>query len=367
MKIPFYTTKPIHKELLQSFKQAFTDVLERNMLVMGNECALFEREFADYCQAKYAIGCGNGLDALFLILRAMGIGSGDEVIVPAHTFIATALAVTYADATPVFADVDEYSFNLSPAKAEEKVTAKTKAIVPVHLYGRPADMSGFFALAEKYNLKLVEDACQAHGAVYKNRRVGSIGHAAAFSFYPAKNLGAIGDGGAVVTNDTELAEKIAMLRNYGSKEKYYHEIQGTNSRLDELQAALLRVKLKHLNDWNVVRESIASRYLQDISNPGVRLPLPSDKDVRCVWHIFAVSSAKRDKLKGFLAEAGIDTGIHYPVPMHMQKAYAAFDLFEGSFPVSEKAAKTQLSLPLYWGMSDSDVEYVIETINRFEE
>jgi len=366
MKIPFYTTAPIHNELSEDLTKAFKTVLDKNMLIMGEECKQFEDEFAKYCGTKHAIGCGNGLDAIFLILRAFGIGADDEVIIPSHTFIATALAVTYVGATPVFVEVDKSSYNMDPKKLEEKITPKTKAIIAVHLYGRPADMEKLSSIANKYNLKLIEDSAQAHGAIYKNRTVGSLGHASAFSFYPTKNLGALGDGGIITTNDPELAQLLAMIRNYGSKTKYIHELQGTNSRLDELQAAFLRVKLKHLNNWNTTRQAIADRYLNEIKNPNITLPLPNCQDYKCVWHIFAITTPKREKLISHLESSGIGTAIHYPIPMHLQGAYSNLNIPKGSLPIAEEIAETQLSLPLYCGMTDQEITYIIDTVNRFE-
>ena len=365
MSIPYLDLRHIHREVMDELHEAFNIVLERSTFIKGEELRLFELEFADFCGVDYAVGCGNGLDALYLILRAMEIGDGDEVIIPSNTFIATALAVTYTGATPVFVEPDGNSFNIDSALVEEKITIKTKAIIPVHLYGRPADMDEILDIAKKYNLVVIEDAAQAHGAIYKGHRVGSIGDAAAFSFYPGKNLGAFGDAGIVTTNNADLAEKISLLGNYGSKEKYIHELQGNNSRLDELQAALLRIKLRYLNHWNARREAIAKRYLCEINNPLITLPMPSDETYRCIWHIFAVMSTQRDKLKEHLNEKGIGTNCHYPVPMHLQKAYNQLDIPKGNLPKAEEISMCELSIPLYYGMSDDEVGYVIDVMNRF--
>jgi dTDP-4-amino-4,6-dideoxygalactose transaminase len=367
MKVPFLVLTPMNNEVMDGIQTSIQSVLERSSYIMGEECELFEREFAAYCGASHGIGCGNGLDALRLCLCALGIGEGDEVIVPSNTFIATALAVSYAGATPVFAEPEGNSFNMDPARIEEKVTARTKAIIAVHLYGRPADMDPILAVAGKHNLAVIEDAAQAHGAAYKGRKAGSLGDAAAFSFYPTKNLGALGDGGMITTNNAKLAGTLAMLRNYGSKEKYVHEVPGgCNSRLDEIQAAPLRVKLRNLDRWNQAREEIARRYIAEINNPLIQLPRPSDSDFQCVWHIFAVTCEQRGRLEEYLAEKGIGTLRHYPVPMHLQKAYASLWMKEGDLPEAENISSNELSLPLYYGMTGDDIGYVVRTINAFQ-
>ena len=365
MKVPYLDLGPIHDELSDELKATFEKVLNDNSYILGEQCSLFENEFAQYCDARYAIGCGNGLDALYLCLRALEIGAGDEVIVPSNTFIATALAVTYSGATPIFVEPFANSFNIDPARIEERINTKTKAIIPVHLYGRPADMDKTTAIAKKHGIKVIEDAAQAHGAAYKGRKVGSLGDMAAFSFYPTKNLGALGDSGLITTNDSELAIKVAMLRNYGSKEKYVHELLGHNSRLDEVQAAILRIKLRHLDSWNIKRETIARRYFAEIHNPSVVLPQPSDDSYSCVWHIFAVMCEARDLLEQHLYSNGIGTMRHYPIPMHQQKAYESLGIARGALPKAEEISKNELSLPLYYGMSGDKVEYVINTVNEF--
>lgn len=365
MKIPYLNLLPMHREIADDSKVSFEKVFNHNVFILGEEHDLFEREFADYCGTNHAVGCANGLDALYLILRAMEIGKGDEVIVPSNTFIATALAVSNVGAVPVFVEPASNSFNIDPMRIEEKITARTKAIMAVHLYGRPADMDTIMGIADKHELKVIEDAAQAHGAMYKNRKTGSLGDVAAFSFYPTKNLGAMGDAGIVTTSDAKLAERIIMLRNYGSKEKYVHELQGTNSRLDELQASLLRVKLKHIDRWNEVRKIIARRYVDEINNPLISLPMPSDETFDCVWHIFAVMCKYRDRLKEYLDEKGIGTMCHYPIPIHLQKAYTQLGIPRGALPQAEEISACELSIPLYYGMSDDDVGYVIDVINGF--
>ena len=366
MNIPYATVKPMHDELKEEMYAKFTEMYENNWFIMGRELEEFEKEYAQYCDAKYTIGCGNGLDALFLILRGYDIGAGDEVIVPSNTFIATALAVSYVGATPVFVEPDSKTYTIDPSRIEEKITEKTKAIIAVHLYGRVCEMDEINAIAQKYNLKVIEDAAQAHGALYKGRKAGSLGDAAGFSFYPGKNLGALGDAGCVVTSDSELAEKIMMLRNYGSRVKYCHEVQGTNSRLDEMQAGLLRVKLPHLDCWNVERDKMAKMYLEGIKNPLIELPLPSDEEHYCVWHIFAVMCEQRERFMKYLEDNGVMTLIHYPTPMHMQGAYTGLGIAEGELPIAERISRCEVSLPLYYGMADEMVEYVIEVINKFE-
>lgn len=345
MNIPFLDLKAQHDELRAELREAFERVLDSGWYILGNEVAQFEKEFAGYCESKHCIGVGNGLDALHLILRAYGIGEGDEVIVPSNTYIATWLAASYAGATPIPVEPDERTYNIDPARIEAAITPRTKAIIAVHLYGQPADMDAINAIAQKHGLKVIEDAAQAHGARYKGRRVGSLGDAGGFSFYPGKNLGAIGDGGAVTTNDAELAEKIRMLGNYGSRVKYYNEVQGYNSRLDELQAAFLRVKLQYLDKWNARRVKLAAEYLHQLTECSLILPyVPTWAEP--VWHLFVVCHAKRDVLQKWLGAAGIGTMVHYPVPPHLQAAYWNLKFVQGDFPVSEQLARTVLSLPM---------------------
>lgn len=364
MKIPFVSFDIMHKEIETDLEQAFKSVLQNNWFIQGSQCSAFEDEFAAYCGAKFCIGCGNGLDALFLILKAYGIGPGDEVIVPANTYIATALAVSYTGALPVFVEPEEDSFNINPALVEEKITDKTKAVMAVHLYGQPAKMDEIMTIAKKYDLKVIEDSAQAHGATYKGIKTGNLADAAGFSFYPGKNLGALGDGGAVVTNDKELADKVRALGNYGSDYKYHHIYKGNNSRLDEMQAAFLRVKLKELDRWNKERNRIANRYLSEINNPKLKLPT-TGKNMTHVYHIFAVLCDDRDGLEKYLADCGIMTNKHYPIPIHMQGAYEELNIKEGAYPISEMISAKELSLPMYYGMSEEEISYVIEKLNAF--
>ncbi|MCI8544439.1 MAG: DegT/DnrJ/EryC1/StrS family aminotransferase [Lachnospiraceae bacterium] len=363
MQVPFVSFEPMHNEINTGLEKALLDVLHSNWYIRGKQVEAFEREFANYCGANYCVGCGNGLDALFLILKAYDIGCGDEVIIPSNTFIATALAVTYSGATPVFVEPNIETYTINPALIEEKIGPRTKAIIAVHLYGQAADMDAIAAIANKYNLRVIEDAAQAHGAEYKGKKTGNLGDAAGFSFYPGKNLGALGDAGAVVTNDVGLAEKVRALANYGSDYKYHHIYQGNNSRLDEMQAAILRVKLCKLDEWNGYRNEIAQKYLNKIKNEKVILPVPNMYGTH-VWHIFAVRTENREKFEKYLNECGIGTTIHYPIPIHMQGAYKGEKWKKGDFPIAEKISMTELSLPMYYGMKE-EIQYVIEMVNRF--
>ena len=345
MKIPFLDLKSPHDELRSELSAVFDRVLNAGWYIHGTECKYFEQEFAQYCQAEHCIGVGNGLDALHLILRAYGIGAGDEVIVPSNTYIATWLAVSYAGAAPVPVEPDERTYNINPALIEAAITPRTKAIMVVHLYGQPADMDAINAIAKKHKLKVVEDAAQAHGARYKGRRVGSLGDAAGFSFYPGKNLGAIGDGGAVTTNDPVLADKVRLLGNYGSQIKYHNELKGYNSRLDELQAGFLRAKLLVLDIWNARRQAIAAQYLSKLDAAALVLPYVPEW-AEPVWHLFVVRSQQRDALQKRLGAAGIGTMIHYPIPPHLQPAYAELGFALGAFPIAETIHQEVLSLPM---------------------
>ncbi len=345
MNVPFLDLKAAHLELREELDAAYRRVMERGWYILGEEVDAFESDFATYCGARHSIGVANGLDALHLILRAMNIGSGDEVIVPSNTFIATWLAVSYSGATPVPVEPYLLTYNINAGAIEAAITSRTRAIMPVHLYGQPADMDAIHAIAGRHNLAVIEDAAQAHGASYKGRRTGTLGTAAAFSFYPGKNLGALGDGGAVTTNDTALAEKIRELRNYGSKVKYHHAVKGYNSRLDELQAAFLRVKLGHLDDWNSRRKSAAANYLRCLSSSDLVLPfVPEWADP--VWHLFVVRSQHRDSLAKLLTDRGVGTVIHYPIPPHLQGAYSELQLKPGSLPIAERLSREVLSLPM---------------------
>ena len=366
MKVPFATFIPMHNEIRKDLDAAYNQVLDRSYFIQGEECTKFEEEFAEYCAAKYCIGVATGLDALWLVLKAMGIGKGDEVIVPSNTYIATALAVSFVGAKPVFVEPTIETYNIDVSKIEEKINSNTKAIIAVHLQGRAADMDAVNAIAKKYNLKVIEDAAQAHGTIYKGRKVGTLGDAAGFSFYPGKNLGALGDGGCVVTNDKELADKVRALGNYGSDYKYHHIYQGTNSRLDEIQAAFLRVKLPHLDKWNANRKRIAEKYLSGITNPLIKLPLASNDEYEHIYHVFVIRCDNRDELEKYLNDNGIGTVKHYPIPMHLQEAYKELDLKQGDLPIAEEISDTVLSIPMYYGMSDEEIAYVIEVINKFE-
>lgn len=364
MKIPFVSFEAMHREIADEITAKFKEVYEKNWFIQGPEVEQFEEEFAAYCGAKYCVGVGNGLDALFLPLKAYGIGRGDEVIVPSNTYIATALAVSYTGATPVFVEPDMETYNIDPAKLEEKITDKTRAIMAVHLYGQPAAMQEIRAVAGRHGLKVIEDSAQAHGATYQGKHTGSLGDGAGFSFYPGKNLGALGDAGAFVTDDKELADKVRALGNYGSDYKYHHIYQGNNSRLDELQAAFLRIKLRNLDRWNARRVEIAGLYDQGIHNPQVKLPSVAPGCTH-VYHIYAVRCDRRDELEAWLNEHGIGTNKHYPIPMHMQGAYRELGIPEGALPLAEEISATELSIPMYYGMTEEEIAYVIETINTF--
>ena len=364
MNIPFVSFKPMERELDADLRAAFERVYQRSWYIEGEEDAAFEKAFADYCGVEHCIGCGNGLDALMLALKALGVGAGDEVLVPSNTYIATALAVTYTGATPVFVEPDIRTYNIDPMRLEAALTERTKAVMPVHLYGQSCDMGPIMAFAKKHGLYVVEDCAQAHGATYNGKKIGTFGDAAGFSFYPGKNLGALGDAGATVTNNKTLADKIRALGNYGSDYKYHHVYQGNNSRLDELQAAFLAAKLPHLERMNAERRRIADRYLAEVHNEQIVLPyvLPGTEPV---WHIFAVRCQKRDELTAYLAEKGISTNKHYPIPIHLQGAYASLHIPQGALPIAEEISATQLSLPMYYGMTDNEVSYVIDALNGF--
>lgn len=365
MKVPFVSFLPMEKELDKDLRNAFDRVFSRSWYIGGIEDESFERAFADYCGVKYCVGVGNGLDALVLILKALDISDGDEVIVPSNTFIATALAVSYVGATPVFVEPDISTYNIDPDLIEGAISERTKAIIPVHLYGHPCNMDPIINVSQKYNLKVVEDCAQAHGATYKGKKVGSFGDAAGFSFYPGKNLGALGDAGAIVTNNRNLADKVRSLGNYGSDYKYHHIYKGNNSRLDELQAAFLSAKLPLLDKMNDFRNMIADRYLNEIRNEKVILPVVSDNSYP-VWHIFAIRSDYRDELEKYLSDAGIGTNKHYPIPMHLQECFKHFGFKEGDYPLAEEISKTELSLPMYYGMTDDQIQYVIDAVNDFK-
>lgn len=359
MKIPFLDLKAPYSTLGEELDAAARRVLLSGRYILGPEVEAFEEEFASYCGTRYCVAVGNGLDALHLILRACGIGQGDEVIVPCHTFVATWLAVTLAGATPVPVEPDERTYNMNPDLIERAVTHHTRAVIPVHLYGQPADMDRIHSVCSRHGLKVIEDAAQAHGALYKGKKVGSLGNAAAFSFYPAKNLGAFGDGGAVATDDSTLAERVRALRNYGSSSKYDHSFQGMNSRLDEIQAAQLRVKLRYLDRWNQRRQEIARVYLEALSCRAREITLPHVPEwASPAWHLFVVCHRNRFQLQEQLARAGIETQVHYPTPPHLQKAYKALAFTEGSFPIAERLSRQVLSLPIGPHLSREQSSYV---------
>ena len=364
MKIPYLDLNRMHGPIREELDQVYHEVMNRHWYIQGTYCEQFEKEFADYCGVSHCIGVGNGLDAIRLILQGMDIGAGDEVIVPAHTFIATVLAVTYVGATPVFVDADESTYNIDLRKIEEKITSRTKAIIAVHLYGHVVDMNPLWDLQKKYGIKLIEDAAQGHGGMFGERKVGALSDAAAFSFYPGKNLGALGDGGAVVTNDDSLAEKIRALSNYGSLHKYVHLYKGCNSRLDEIQAAFLHVKLPYLEAWNEERRKIAARYCEEIHNEKLKLPAWNyGKDH--VFHIFPVLCEARDNLSAYLERHGIAVNIHYPTPICRQQAYMEMEKEADEYPVTERICANEVSIPLYPGLTEEEQDYIIQILNGF--
>ncbi|CAM5299111.1 DegT/DnrJ/EryC1/StrS family aminotransferase [Thauera mechernichensis] len=357
MKVPFLDLHAAYLELKPEIDAAIARVLDSGWYILGPEVDAFEAEYAAYCEAEHAIGVANGLDALHLALLAMGVGPGDEVIVPSNTYIATWLAVSQCGATPVPVEPVEATYNIDPARIEAAITPATRVILPVHLYGQPADLDPILAIARKHGLRVLEDAAQAHGARYKGRRIGAHGDAVAWSFYPGKNLGALGDGGAVTTNDPELADRIRVLRNYGSRVKYVNEVKGFNSRLDPIQAAVLRVKLRVLDEWNARRRGIAQRYLEGLAGSGLMLPQVPEW-AEPVWHLFVVRHPERDALVKRLNEAGVGTLIHYPVPPHLQEAYSEMGFGVGAFPVAERMAGEVASLPIGAQMAAEGVEVI---------
>ncbi len=362
MHIEFNDLKPQHRELREEIRSAVEQVLDDGWFVLGRQGEAFEREFADYCGVAHCVGVGSGTEAIHLGLLAAGVQPGDDVATVSLTAVPTASAISFAGARPVFVDVDPRTFTMDPDKLESSLTPRTRAILPVHLYGQAADMDPILEVGRRHGIPVIEDACQGHGAEYKGRRAGSLGIMAAFSFYPTKNLGASGDGGAVTTDDPELADRLRLLRNYGQRKRYYHESKGFNSRLDEIQAAILRVKLRHLNRWNEARRAKARLYdslLQEVVRPA------EAGYARHVYHLYVIRSRRRDELQRFLAERGIGTLIHYPVPVHLQEAYQDLGLSRGTFPSTERCAEEILSLPLYPELPDEQIAEVAETINRF--
>ncbi len=361
MNIPLIDLKPQHKELRAEINQAIQNVLDRTDFILGQDVEKFEEEFAAYCGTKYAVGVASGLAALELSLLAFGVGPGDEVLMPAHTFTATAAAISFSGAQPVFVDVDPVTWNIDVKKLEEAITPRTKAIIPVHLYGLPADMDAIQAVAKKHNLIVIEDACQAHGARYIGRRTGSLGHAGAFSFYPTKNLGACGDAGIITTNDEQAANTMRAMRNCGQRAKNVHELQPFNHRMDNIQAAILRVKLPYLDQWLAARHRLAGLYNQLLADlPLVRPVEPVGFEH--VYHLYVICAHQRDLLQARLKEAGIGTAIHYPKPVHLQPFYLKDGKPQGSYPVAEKLCDEILSLPMYPELTDQQVETVVSEI-----
>lgn len=363
MRIPFLDVGAAYRELKPEIDAAVSRVLDSGWYILGPEVEAFEAEWADYCGTAHAVGLANGLDALILALRALDVGPGDEVIVPSNTYIATWLAVSAVGATPVPVEPDPATYNISPTGIEAAVTPRTKAILPVHLYGQPAELDPILALAKARTLAVVEDAAQAHGARYRSRRLGGHGDVVCWSFYPGKNLGAMGDGGAITTNRADLADRIQVLRNYGSREKYVNEVQGVNSRLDPLQAAILRVKLKHLDNWTDRRHEIAEIYANGLADSGLILPFVPDW-ADPVWHLYVIRSADRDGLQAHLTAAGVGTLIHYPVPPHMQDAYTGLDIRADALPVARRLAGEVLSLPIGPHLGAGDADQICATLNK---
>lgn len=363
MQVPFLDLNRLHNPIRTQLDEAYHRVMDSGWFIMGPELEAFESEFASYCEAKHCIGVGNGLEALHLLLRAYGIGHGDEVIVPSNTFIATWLAVTQCGATPVPVEPDVTTHNIDVKQIAAHITHRTRAVIPVHLYGQPADMDPINELAIKHGLIVIEDAAQAQGARYKGRRVGSLGHAAATSFYPGKNLGALGDGGAIITSDDAIASKVRQFRNYGSTVKYHHDIAGYNSRLDELQAAFLREKLKVLDGWNNQRKNIARIYSDKLSATNVYLPMVPEY-AEPVWHLYVVNSKQREAFKIHMEQQGVSTVIHYPVPPHLQACYSEYK--NTSLPIAELLAGEVLSLPMSPALRSEEVEQVCNAVLKFD-
>ena len=364
MKVPFSILERQYKMYQKEYEVKALEILRKGWYILGEETEKFEEEYAKYTGTKYALGIDNGLNALVLAFRALNIGQGDEVIVQGNTFIATVMGITINGATPIFVEPDEY-YNIDIEKIEEKITERTKAICVVHLYGQATRMDKILELCKKYNLKLVEDCAQAHGAEFNGQKIGSFGDVGCFSFYPGKNLGCFGDGGAITTNDEEIYKKIKMLRSYGSEKKYYHIEVGYNARLDELQAGLLRIKLNHLAVLTNERKEIAEKYLKKIKNPLVYLP-EIRENCSHVWHLFVVRVDNRDEFQKYLEKNGVGTVIHYPIPPHLSKAYENLGYKIGDYPITEKYANTVVSLPLYNGMTKEEINYVIDKINEYK-
>lgn len=363
--IPFLDLNSNYVSISTEINTAIQRVLDSSWFILGKEVEVFEKTFADFCQARHCAGVANGLDALHIALRALDVGHGDEVIVPSNTFIATLLAVSYAGATPVLVEPRIQTYNINPDLIKSAITTRTRAIIPVHLYGQASEMNAIMEIAKKHNLYVIEDNAQAQGATHFNQKTGSFGHVNATSFYPGKNLGAYGDAGALTTNDSELFQKITSLRNYGSEKKYIHDVKGFNSRLDEIQAAILQVKLNHLSEWNARRIQIATLYIERLSSVGdIILPALAD-NCTSVYHLFVIRTSRRNALQAYLTEKGVGTMIHYPISPHLQNAYKDLGHKKDDFPIAEKIADTCLSLPIYPELSEVDISYICETIKSF--
>ncbi len=366
MNIPYLDLKRVNFNVQNKIDEVYQKIMETQWFIRGEYCKEFEQEFAAYCGAKYCVGVGNGLDAIRLILQGMGIGQGDEVIVSAHTFIATILAITYTGATPVLIDADMRTYNIALDKIEKKITSKTRAIIVVHLYGQAVNTKPLYELKNKYQIKIIEDAAQAHGARINGKMTGALGDAAAFSFYPGKNLGAMGDAGAVVTDDRFLADRVRALANYGSYKKYEHMYQGCNSRLDDLQAGFLSVKLPHLEEWNEERREMARGYQQGIRNDRITLPQWDNSDNH-VFHVYPILCETRNELAAYLKNRGIETNVHYPTPVFRQRAYKELRKNEKDYPVTSRLCSQEISLPLYPGLTPDEQKYIIRCLNEYKE
>lgn len=364
MQIPLVDLKQQYLSIKDEIDSSIQDILDNTAFILGKKVEDFEGKFANLCGVRHCIGVNNGTSALRLALLALGIKAGDEVVTTPFTFIATAEATSHTGAKLVFADIDEKTYCIDPEKIKEKITKRTKAILPVHLFGQPADMDPIMEIAEKHGLKVVEDAAQAHNALYKNKKAGSIGDVSCFSFYPGKNLGAYGEAGAVCTNDKELANKLVLLRQHGELKRYYHDLIGDNCRMEGIQGAVLGVKIKYLDEWTEKRRKNAQIYDELLEKLDIVLPYEANY-ARHVYHVYGIRAKKRDELRDFLSKNGISTGIHYPIPVHLQKAYSFMGLKEGSFPASEKVAKEILSLPMYPELSEEQMEYIADNIRKF--
>jgi len=364
MKVSFVDLKRQYEKIKNEIDNAIFKVINDGDFILGKELEAFEKEFASYCDSKFCVGVNSGTSALHLTLIALGITKEDEVILPANTFISAAFAVSYTGANPVFVDIDRESYNIDVTKIKEKITKKTKAIIPVHLYGQTADMNPILEIAKKYDLKVVEDCCQAHGALYNGKKAGSIGDVGCFSFYPSKNLGAYGDSGAIATSDEKLLEKICMLRNYGQKVKYHHLIKGFNDRLDNIQAAILRVKLKYLDEWNTARRKHALFYNSLLEDTEAIIPVQKDY-AKHIYHQYVIRTKERDNLSKYLNSKQISTLIYYPIPIHLQKAYSDLNCKKGTFPITEQYSDEIISLPIFPELKQEEIRYVVSNVKEF--